>query len=224
VSRQAIHKALKAGEVVTGGGGVDPAHPTNKAYLVRALARAAGHPERIPKPPVVKAAAKKAPAEKPGSGKAGKKNAAGKPEGGPKAEGVGDALQALIAATGLDSAEDREMMKTIAQKAYWDTLKVKEDVLKRQLDRAREVGSVIDQRMIESLVGTLHQALQGNFVDAPQKQAIQICQMLGADGKENQVMLYLEKDNERRLKESDRALESMVRVLVKRMQRRRKAA
>ncbi|MBE3063586.1 MAG: hypothetical protein IMZ69_01045 [Spirochaetes bacterium] len=112
----------------------------------------------------------------------------------------------------------------IAQKGYWDTLKVKEDVLKRRLDRAREVGSVVDTRILESEVSAYHQGLVANFIDSPQRQAIQICQMLGAEGKEKQVMELLERDNEKRLAESDRVVKEMAKKLAARMRRKKAAA
>jgi hypothetical protein len=217
---------------VKGEQGYDLKHPTNAGYLARALVESAQKgkatkPGKIPKIDKSRAAVEVGAREKPKPAKAEGKPRAHKPESNPKADekSKAETLRAALVDAGLEDAgmDVDEMIGIVMQRGYWDTMKVKEDVLKRQLDRAREVGSVIDQRIIESLVGGFIQEIIANFVDSPQKQAMQICQMLGAEGKERGVTEYLEKDNERRLRACDEKAKRIA-ADMKRAGRRRKAA
>jgi hypothetical protein len=222
VSRQAIDDQIKRGHVVCGPKGPDPEHPINQAYLARTIAGTtrSGPKSRSAEEPTAAAAR-----EQPESGRkrkaplaSGEDAAAKAPEAG-KEKKLREALvNAGLGAAGLDVDE---MIQTVVQKGYWDTMKVKEEVLKKQLDRAREVGSVIDQRIIESEIGAFGQAIVANFVDSPQKQAIQICQMLGVEGKEREVTEFLEKDNARRLEESRRVVQQIKAGVLKSISKNR---
>lgn len=217
VSRQAVHEAIKNESLVSAGKKIDTEHPINAAYLVKSAVGTTKHG------PKGKSGTKTAAAGSPkDAGKERKTGGRADPEA--AAESKRKKIRAALEAAGMgDDGEEsgglgsvtEDMIQVVMQKSYWDTLKVKEDVLKRQLERAREVGSVIDQRILESEIGAFGQALVANFVDAPQKQAIQICQMLGVEGKEREVTEFLEKDNERRLEEAERA----VRKIADRMKR-----
>ena len=235
VSRQAVHEAIKNESLVSAGKKIDTEHPINAAYLVKAAVGTTKHG------PKGKSGTKTAAAGSPKD--AGKERKTGGREKGRKAEGRADPeaaaeskrkkIRAALEAAGMgDDGEEsgglgsvtEDMIQVVMQKSYWDTLKVKEDVLKRQLERAREVGSVIDQRILESEIGAFGQALVANFVDAPQKQAIQICQMLGVEGKEREVTEFLEKDNERRLEEAERAVRKIADSLKRRGRKQEAAA
>jgi hypothetical protein len=228
VSRQAIHKAIGAGEVVKTPKGIDPKNATNKAYMVRALARATQHPEKSQKGKIRAGGAKKKAGGNPGSKKARKKEGAKKPEHSPRETKASraDTLRVVLEAAGVGEEEGGidAMIETIAQKSYWDTLKVKEDVLKRQLDRAREVAAVADMRIIESEIGAFGQGIVANFIDSSQRQGIQICQMVGAEGKEKLVIEYLEKDNARRIAEAKGAVARIKKATLKAMTKKRRIA
>ena len=100
---------------------------------------------------------------------------------------------------GLDA-----MIKISGQKGYWDTLKSREEAKTKQMIREKTAGALADLSIVLTLIDAHKHGLVANFVDNNQRQAMQICAMLGAEGKERIVEEYLAKENKRRLEEADR--------------------
>jgi hypothetical protein len=82
----------------------------------------------------------------------------------------------------------------------------KEVALARQAELAYEerIGNLADISIVLAIIEAHKHGLVANFVDSIQRQAMQICSMVGAEGKERIVEDYLEKENKRRLEEADR--------------------
>lgn len=89
---------------------------------------------------------------------------------------------------------------------YTEWRRRKEAALARQAELAYEerIGNLADISIVLAIIEAHKHGLVANFVDSIQRQAIQICSMVGAEGKERIVEDYLEKENKRRLEEADR--------------------
>ena len=235
VSRQAIYDHLNHKRVVReADGSIDPKNQTNSAYLAGHMAGTARHGPR-PNAPRSKKAPAGGSANKAGgkTGKIGREksdSAGGKKKSKKstrvdprKTEEFGDGSQRENALEeALRKLRDRldnvsgeypddvnELVAVVQQKGYWDTVKAREDAKAKQLAREKSVGSLVDLSVVVSMIGAYHQGLVANFVDSVQRQAMQICQMLGMEGKQRAVEEFLEKDNRRRLEESDRVVNRM---------------
>lgn len=91
--------------------------------------------------------------------------------------------------------------------------KLRSEVKKRELEIAQIEGSVIDERIIASLIGELGQGIRLNFIDVCLRQSEQICAMLGVPGREREVQEYLEVDNGRRLEEVKRNITKIMHTM-----------
>jgi hypothetical protein len=94
--------------------------------------------------------------------------------------------------------------------------KLRSEVKKRELEIAQIEGSVIDERIISSLIGELGQGIRLNFLDVCLRQSEQICAMLGVPGREREVQEYLEVDNGRRLEEVKRNITKIMHTMKRR--------
>jgi len=113
---------------------------------------------------------------------------------------------------GIGKYQDRKS-KMIMDKPYYEAKKVRADVKRRELEIAQIEGSVIDERIIASLIGELGQGIRLNFIDVCLRQSEQICAMLGAPGREREVQEYLEVDNGRRLEEAKRGVTKIMHAM-----------
>ncbi|HOV62800.1 MAG TPA: hypothetical protein PLG43_02835 [Spirochaetia bacterium] len=91
--------------------------------------------------------------------------------------------------------------------------KLKTEIIKKELEIAQVEGSVIDERIISSLIGELGQGIRLNFIDVCLRQSEQICAMLGVPGREREVQEYLEVDNGRRLEEVKRGVSKIMHTM-----------
>lgn len=113
---------------------------------------------------------------------------------------------------GIGKYQDRKS-KMIMDKPYYEAKKVRADVKRRELEIAQIEGSVIDERIIASLIGELGQGIRLNFIDVCLRQSEQICAMLGVPGREREVQEYLEVDNGRRLEEVKRGVTKIMHTM-----------
>jgi hypothetical protein len=239
VSRQAIHNHIKAGSVVkTKDGTIDLEDPINSAYLTGHMAGTArkGPPkgsggrapksgskrrrkstrvDQVKKDPDVdpEPATPKEPKDPPST---------------QESEAKLEALRKLRSR--LDGESDpgddpavEEMVQFVQQKGYWDTLKAREEAKTKQLIREERIGNLADISIVLAIIEAHKHGLVANFVDSIQRQAMQICSMVGAEGKERIVEDYLEKENKRRLEEADRTA-ARVADRLKRGLRQKRAA
>lgn len=240
VSRQAIHNHIKAGSVVkTKDGMIDPEDPINAAYLT-------GHMAGTARKGPPKGSGGRAP--KSGSKKRGKSTrvdqakkkdpdvdpepaAPTEPKDPPSTQASEAKLEALRKLRSrLDGESDpgddpavEEMVQFVQQKGYWDTLKAREEAKTKQLIREERIGNLADISIVLAIIEAHKHGLVANFVDSIQRQAMQICSMVGAEGKERIVEDYLEKENKRRLEEADRTA-ARVADRLKRGLRQKRAA
>ena len=240
VSRQAIHNHIKAGSVVkTKDGTIDPEDPINAAYLT-------GHMAGTARKGPPKGSGGRAP--KSGSKKRGKSTrvdqakkkdpdvdpepaAPTEPKDPPSTQASEAKLEALRKLRSrLDGESDpgddpavEEMVQFVQQKGYWDTLKAREEAKTKQLIREERIGNLADISIVLAIIEAHKHGLVANFVDSIQRQAMQICSMVGAEGKERIVEDYLEKENKRRLEEADRTA-ARVADRLKRGLRQKRAA
>ena len=89
---------------------------------------------------------------------------------------------------------------------YTEWKRRREAATARQAELALEerLGNLADISIVLAIIEAHKHGLVANFVDSIQRQAMQICSMVGAEGKERIVEEYLEKENKRRLEEADR--------------------
>ena len=211
VSRQAIHQHIKGGNIVLDvDGTIDPDHPQNQAYLARTMSGTSrpGPAAQAEPPNDDDEGQQMLPMEDPEPATDG-----GSPPPSHGASTVDD-LQSMRrqidAAQGSPKEGEDPVTQMVRQKAYWDIRKVQEDVLRRQLEREERIGNLVDRSVIKAAIGAFQQAIVANFVDSCERQALQICQMLGMEGKSRIVIEFLEKDNKRRLEECDRAVHNVL--------------
>jgi hypothetical protein len=121
-------------------------------------------------------------------------------------------IRAESRSEGIGKYQDRKS-KLIMDKPYYEAKKVRADVKRRELEIAQIEGSVIDERIIASLIGELGQGIRLNFIDVCLRQSEQICAMLGAPGREREVQEYLEVDNGRRLEEAKRGVTKIMHAM-----------
>ena len=178
-----------AASIVGKDGGIDARDPVNSAW---AAAHSAPGRQR-------KAAARPAAA----------------PAGG-KGATVSAAAAALAAAVsgGADIGLSVDELRDLARAAVWGARKDRAATARLEIQNAERLRELLPGKLIASLIGEHHQGIVANFVDSPQRQAIQICGMLGAEGKERIVMEYLEKDNARRLQAADDTVKRIVQTVT----------
>jgi hypothetical protein len=70
--------------------------------------------------------------------------------------------------------------------------KLRAEIVKKELEIAVIEGSVLDERIVISLIGELGQGIRLNFIDVCLRQSEQLCAMLGVPGREREVQEYLE--------------------------------
>jgi hypothetical protein len=95
--------------------------------------------------------------------------------------------------------------------------KLQGEVKKRELEIAQIEGSVIDERIIASLIGELGQGIRLNFIDVCLRQSEQLSAVLGVPGREREVEAYLEVDNGRRLEEVKRGVTKIMHAMKRKV-------
>ena len=186
-----VMRAARAGRlIVAKGGGLDSRHPVNAAWLVAHDA-----------PGVSRSARSRPPAAS--AGKAA-----------PSPAAAASAALAAAVSGGADVGLSASELRDLARAAVWGARKDRAATARIEIQNAERLRELLPGKLIASLIGEHHQGIVANFVDSPQRQAIQICGMLGCEGKEKVVMEYLEKDNERRLQAADDTVKRIVRTMA----------